>query len=78
MPQEPYNADEAVRANTEQRIKEVLVELDKTRKKIDDLTDELFALREQAQCYPHDWVNECSGLPCNIDKCSKCGASNAY
>lgn len=78
MPQEPYNADVAVSNAIAKRTKEVLAELDTHRQRIDYLTDELFALRQQSQCSPHDWVNECSGLPCNIDKCTKCGATNAY
>lgn len=81
MPQETpkfVTVDPHVRAATGRRIKEILAELEQHRNKMDALHDELFTLHTQYLCYPHDWVNECSGMPCNIDKCSKCGAINAY
>jgi hypothetical protein len=70
--------DHHIRVATGRKIKKVLAELDTHRKKIEQLHDELFTLHQQYLCYPHEWVNECSGLPCNIDVCTKCGATDAY
>lgn len=70
--------DPHVRAATGRKIKKVLAELNAHRKMIEQLHDKLFTLHQQYICYPHDWVNECSGMPYNIDKCTKCGATNAY
>lgn len=78
MPQEPYNADVAVSNAIAKRTKEVLAELDKHRQRIDYLTDELFALRQQSQCSPHDWVGDGGGMPIMTETCSKCGAVHAY
>lgn len=70
--------DPKVRAATGRKIKEVLAEIALHHKKVEALHEELFTLHQQYLCYPHEWVNECSGLPCNIDVCTKCGATNAY
>ena len=81
MPQDTpkfVTVDPHVRAATGRRIKEVLAKIAIHHKKVEQLHDELFILHQQYLCYPHDWVNECSGLPCNIDKCTKCGATDAY
>jgi hypothetical protein len=69
---ELHLVDPHVRAATGRRMRAILAELDTHRKKIETLHDELFILWQQ-----YDWVNECNGLPCNIDMCSKCGATDA-